>query len=208
MKSLFGISMIVAGLMVEPMTAGAQIQVVTTLAPPSPMAETPPPSPGPGFVWVAGFWAWNGARHIWTAGHWEQPPQPAQTWEAPRWEPEGRQYRFHPGRWRQNGGVPVAQPVQTVVPVAQPVVPVAQPVQTVVPTEGIVVAPPRMRAERPPRVLPNGQIWVPGFWSWNGSQHVWTPGHVEAPPHPGGRWVAPRWERRGRNWGFTPGRWR
>ena len=53
-----------------------------------------------------------------------------------------------------------------------------------------------------------GQVWIAGYWTWNGTQHVWTPGHVEAAPRRGARWSQPRWMRRGRTWVFTPGAWR
>lgn len=211
-------SLIVAGLM-APVAASAQTYV-TTMAPPAPVAETPPPPPGPGFTWVAGFWAWGGSQFNWTPGHWERPPQPAAQWEAPQWQNEGRGYRFRPGRWRaQNQGVvvqpapavPIAQPVgqPTTVIVGQPVGVAQQPVQAVgVPVmNGIPVAPPPPRYERPMRAGP-GQVWIAGYWTWNGTQHVWTPGHVEAAPRRGARWSQPRWMRRGRAWVFTPGAWR
>jgi hypothetical protein len=71
----------------------------------------------------------------------------------------------------------------------------------------IRMAPPRMRTERRPRVLPNGQIWVPGYWNWDGSQYQWVAGHVENPPSPQVRWRAPQYQRRGGGWVYNPGAW-
>jgi hypothetical protein len=49
-------------------------------------AHTPPPppppyayrergmAPGPGYVWVDGYWALRGNRWHWMSGHWVRPP--------------------------------------------------------------------------------------------------------------------------------------
>ncbi len=203
----------------------APTTVYVNTPPPQPIAEAQPPSPGPNFVWISGFWSWNGTQHVWTAGRWEQPPAATQAWQPPAWEREAQGYRFRPGRWGARTGMQPATPPPVVVvqptapppvvvaqPVAPPPVVIAQPVAPPVvaqPTTVVVTRPPPpMRAERrPPRTLP-GQVWVPGFWSWNGAQHVWTAGHWEAPPRPTQRWSAPRWTRQGRNWTWQPGTWR
>lgn len=53
----------------------------------------------------------------------------------------------------------------------------------------------------PPPVAPNevvpqspgeAYVWVPGYWSWNGSVYVWVPGRYVA-ARPGVVWVAPRY---------------
>src|ERR1700748_3043139 len=72
-------------------------------------ASAPPPplrhevigvAPGPGFVWVNGYWGWRGNQHYWVAGSWQRPPRAHAVWVAPRWEPRGNRYYFHEGRWR------------------------------------------------------------------------------------------------------------
>jgi hypothetical protein len=194
-------SLVAFGLMLAPMAASAQQTVIVNAPPPPPRAEMTPPSPGPGFVWVAGFWSWNGTRHDWTSGHWERPPQPAQAWEAPRWESEGGRYRFRPGRWGGGGGMQQPMAVPTPPPVVA--VPTAPPPVMMIPQ-----APPPMRRERQPRIVPPGQVWVAGRWEWNNNQYVWNAGHFEAPPRPRARWMAPRIVRHGRGWQMTPGGWR
>lgn len=70
----------------------------------------------------------------------------------------------------------------------------------------VMVAPPAPRVEyygAPPVV---GQIWINGFWNWNGRGHVWVPGRWEA-PRPGYMWVPHRWERDGRGWRQSGGHW-
>jgi hypothetical protein len=42
----------------------------------------------------------------------------------------------------------------------------------------------------PPAPLPEfqstapapGMVWVAGYWHWDGTDHVWVPGHWESPP--------------------------
>lgn len=69
--------------------------------PPPPMrAEFVGAAPGPGFVWVNGYWGWRGNAHVWVAGSWMRPPHPRAVWIAPRWEGRGGRYYFHEGRWR------------------------------------------------------------------------------------------------------------
>jgi len=207
-------------------TVSGQVAVGTPVyantAPPPPRAEPQPPAPGPGYTWVNGFWNWSGSQYVWTPGRWELPPQAAQAWEPAQWEREGGRYRFRPGRWGnrgQMGGPPpnvvVAQPPPNVVvappvPVAQPV---GQPPSTVVvgavpPPVVVPMAPPRPRFERRSRPAAPGQVWVPGAWSWNGSQHVWVAGHWDTPPRPRARWMQPQWRRQGRQWVVVPGYWR
>lgn len=223
-------SLVALGLLAAPLAAGAQQVAVAvqaqgmvgpTMAPPAIIPENPSPAPGPGHTWVPGFWTWNGSQYAWNAGHWERPPQAAQTWEAPRWERDGGRYRFRAGRWAAAQGmqptVAVVQPaVPMAVPVGQPAMPVAVPVgqpalpvmQAPPPVVTVPMAPPRPRMERRPRMIPPGQAWVPGYWSWNGSSYAWTDGHIEAPPRARAVWVAPRMERRGRANVYVPGRWR
>jgi len=57
-------------------------------------------APGPGYIWLAGYWGWRGGRYEWAPGRWERPPRPRAVWVAPRWEHYGNRYRFHEGRWR------------------------------------------------------------------------------------------------------------
>jgi hypothetical protein len=71
-------------------------------------ASVPPPlraevvgvAPGPGYVWVNGYWGWRGNQHVWIGGSYMRPPHPRAVWIAPRWEARGGRYYFHEGRWR------------------------------------------------------------------------------------------------------------
>jgi hypothetical protein len=49
--------------------AQAQVSVNINIgAPPPPRAEPLPP-PRHGYVWIPGFWDWDGHRHFWREGH-------------------------------------------------------------------------------------------------------------------------------------------
>jgi hypothetical protein len=75
-------------------------EVIVSQAPPPVRAEAQPPIPGPGFSWVAGYWAWQGGRFVWISGRWEA-GHPGTVWEAARWAQQGPYWRFVPGRWRR-----------------------------------------------------------------------------------------------------------
>lgn len=72
-------------------------------------ANVPPPplrveargyAPGPGYVWIDGYWGGGGGRQVWVAGRWVVPPHRHAVWVAPRWDRDGRRYRYHEGHWR------------------------------------------------------------------------------------------------------------
>ena len=69
---------------------------------------------------------------------------------------------------------------------------------------------------RPPRaevvpVLPAERVeverWQPGYWRWNGYEHVWTEGHYVDRPRPRAEWIPGRWEQRPRGWVYVEGHW-
>lgn len=87
------------------------------IAPPDKPQEVVPPSPGPGYIWVSGFWQWDGAQYTWLAGHWELPPSANMMWVEPQWIAVGpRMWGMRPGAWRPAFGATVVRPV----PYAQP----------------------------------------------------------------------------------------
>jgi hypothetical protein len=69
--------------------------------PPPPMrAERIGPAPGPGYVWIDGYWGWRGGRYAWVPGYYTRPPRGRAVWVAPRWDRDHDRYRFREGRWR------------------------------------------------------------------------------------------------------------
>jgi WXXGXW repeat (2 copies) len=70
-------------------------------APPAPMFDRGfrrPAMPGPGFVWVDGYWSWMRGRYVWVGGFWTRPPFVGGYWVSPRYE----RGRFFAGFWGGN----------------------------------------------------------------------------------------------------------
>jgi hypothetical protein len=92
----------------------------------------------------------------------------------------------------------IVEPPPPVV-VERPAPPPAVMVQPPAPAQVIVVRqpPPPLRGEVvPPR--PSAEVvWVPGYYSPQGSAWIWVGGHYERPPRRGAVWVPPRHEVRG-----------
>lgn len=80
---------------------GSGREVIVVREPPPPRREVMPARPpGPGMVWVTGYWAWQGDRHYWVSGHYERPPRSHAVWVEPRWERRGGGHLFIEGFWR------------------------------------------------------------------------------------------------------------
>lgn len=74
--------------------------VVSDEPPPAP-AQPVVVAPGPGYVWIAGQWQWNGSGWVWANGQWVYPPWPDAVWVRGYWYrgPFGG-WRYRPGHWR------------------------------------------------------------------------------------------------------------
>jgi hypothetical protein len=70
------------------------------IPPPPVRVETFGPAPGPGYVWVNGYWGYNAGAYVWIGGRWVVPPLGRRVWVAGRWAPYGNRYRWYEGRWR------------------------------------------------------------------------------------------------------------
>jgi hypothetical protein len=67
-------------------------------------------------------------------------------------------------------------------------------------------APPPMLVDTPPEEPSDDDVWVGGFWVWEGSW-VWAHGRWSRPPHHGYRWHNPYYEHRGDAVVFINGFW-
>ena len=68
--------------------------------PPSPIAEEVVVAPGPGYVWVNGYWDWTGIRWVWIGGRWCYPPYPHALWVGGGWYYRGPHRYWAHGYWR------------------------------------------------------------------------------------------------------------
>jgi hypothetical protein len=169
-----------------------------------------------GQVWVPGHWQWNGSQHVWVRGHMSARRSgyifmPAQwvnvngRWEYREgtWVRPGNQYRDRDGDGiadrfdndKDGDGIPNrvdAQPGRANATVQRSAV-------------YVQVPPPPPRAEPRPGKRP-GEVWVPGYWSWNGREHVWVAGHYTA-RRVGYVWAPATWVQVGGRWEFREGNW-
>ena len=82
--------------------SAAQLSVGVRMgAPPPPrVVRVVPRSPGPGYVWVDGYWYPAGGHYRWHEGYWTRPPFPGARWVGPRHD--GSQY--YQGYWDGDRG--------------------------------------------------------------------------------------------------------
>ncbi|MEO8050646.1 MAG: hypothetical protein ABI833_09545 [Acidobacteriota bacterium] len=76
------------------------IGIYATTAPPPIRVETYGASPGPGYLWINGYWGYRGNNYVWTPGRWDRPPRGRRRWEDGRWQHRGNRYVWRDGRWR------------------------------------------------------------------------------------------------------------
>jgi len=67
--------------------------------PPEALYETMTTSPGCGYVWIDGYWNWNGYEWVWVSGRWVTEQQ-GYVYVQPYydWADDGR-YVYYPGHW-------------------------------------------------------------------------------------------------------------
>ena len=69
----------------------------------------------------------------------------------------------------------------------------------------INIAPPAPRVVEVPPPRP-GFVWAPGYYRWDGHQHVWVDGHFMRERR-GSHWVPEHWDERHGHYHFEPGHW-
>ena len=84
---------------VEP---GGQYVIVNEPPPPL-IVEGPLPRPSTAYIWIDGYWDWDGHRYVWAPGRWTIPPHGHAVWDAPRYERHEAEHRYRLGRWREGG---------------------------------------------------------------------------------------------------------
>jgi hypothetical protein len=52
----------------------------------------------PGYVWAAGYWRWNGARHVWVGGR-RLPARAGYRYAGPAWVHARDGWAFRRGHW-------------------------------------------------------------------------------------------------------------
>jgi hypothetical protein len=79
----------------------ARGRLYVRVGPPAPVVEARIIAPGPGYVWVPGYYFWSGAQYVWRPGVWIRPPRGRGVWVPGHWVNEGRRGWFWiDGHWR------------------------------------------------------------------------------------------------------------
>jgi hypothetical protein len=73
--------------------------------PPEPLYEQMGVAPGDGYVWIDGYWHWNGVEWVWVGGRWEE-QQDGYVYVEPYYNYVDGAYVYTPGYWRDSRNVP------------------------------------------------------------------------------------------------------
>jgi hypothetical protein len=84
----------------QPAYAEPTGEVVVDSDPPPPQYEVVGVAPGPGYLWIGGYYHWYGNRWVWYRGHYEMPPHPGARWVAARYEFRAGRRVYIRGYWR------------------------------------------------------------------------------------------------------------
>ena len=87
-----------------PLAAHAGVFVSITVAPPLLPVYTPPPVPGPDYLWTPGYWAWADGGYYWVPGTWVLAPSPGLLWTPGYWGFADGLYLWHAGYWGPHVG--------------------------------------------------------------------------------------------------------
>jgi hypothetical protein len=79
---------------------GAPAVVYPEVAPPAPVVEVQPVSPGADYVWIGGSWVWGGHKWEWEKGRWERPPHAGMHYVPHTYVEHNGRHEFHRGGWR------------------------------------------------------------------------------------------------------------
>jgi YXWGXW repeat-containing protein len=76
------------------------VEAIEGSEPPPPVVEQVVVSPGPGYIWISGFWAWHHHHWEWVRGRWDLPPRRGAIWVVGGWERHGGRVVWVDGYWR------------------------------------------------------------------------------------------------------------
>jgi hypothetical protein len=79
---------------------GASGRVYVRTGPPPLRSERVLVSPGPGYVWIPGYYRYDRGGYLWVAGRYERAPRARARWVPAHWERDRRGWYFVEGRWR------------------------------------------------------------------------------------------------------------
>jgi WXXGXW repeat (2 copies) len=98
--------LLVGLLIMAPSRSFARVFVSVGVAPPPLVVYDQPLVPGPGYLWMPGYWSYDDFGWYWVAGAWVLPPEPELLWTPGYWEWDdyGSVYLWHAGYWGRHVG--------------------------------------------------------------------------------------------------------
>lgn len=99
-QKLLGAALLLGTALFAGCGGGYGYSYVTYGPPPPPRYGVVGVAPGPGYVWINGYYGWSGGRYVWNQGRWALPPHGRHAWVEGGWHREGRGWRYHEGHWR------------------------------------------------------------------------------------------------------------
>jgi hypothetical protein len=96
--------MFAAALVIVPVVSSAATFISVNFAPPALPVYAQPIAPGSDFMWIPGYWAWNGVGYYWVPGTWVLAPYVGALWTPGWWGWSGAAYLWHPGYWGSRVG--------------------------------------------------------------------------------------------------------
>jgi hypothetical protein len=93
--------MLAVGLLAIPAQSRAEVGVAISvrIGPPVLPVYVQPVCPGPGFIWVPGYWAYGEDGYFWVPGTWVEPPEVGLLWTPGYWGWDDGFYIWHAGYW-------------------------------------------------------------------------------------------------------------
>ena len=80
--------------------AGASGRVYVRSGPPPIRAEVVGVAPGPGYVWVPGYYNYDRGGYVWVGGRWDRPPRVRARWVQGHWQRDRHGWYYVEGHWR------------------------------------------------------------------------------------------------------------
>src|SRR5215469_6176903 len=87
------------GALLSPTPALAQVELTVMIAPPPLPVYEQPPIPGPGYLWLPGYWSYGPYGYFWVPGTWMEPPAVGLLWTPGYWGWSAGFYVWNPGFW-------------------------------------------------------------------------------------------------------------
>src|SRR5215207_1710579 len=82
-----------------PPSSAEVVGVAIAVAPPPIPVYVQPPIPGPGYIWVPGYWAWGDDDYYWVPGTWVLAPTVGYLWTPGYWYWRDTGYYWRAGYW-------------------------------------------------------------------------------------------------------------